>query len=617
MENPSTAPSASPFPYTGSSKADRPSGWKPNVDADNNGRDTVPVGSAHRQGLPADLFAAGEAKWLGVQAQGQVEQPRIMLLSVPYAMKAADAQTLEGLPASAFVLASPGSGASSTPPVATSASGTALPPVSGSGTADYIPLWTDNSGTLGNSILFQLGSGSSARIGVNLKNPLATLDVNGTAAIRGTLEPITSGIATASKGFNSYPLDLEASSFSSTTHKAVMQHFEWRAEPTGNNTNKPGATLSLLFGQDPNTPAETGLSLSDTGLFTFAAGQEFPGTGTVTSVGLSAPSSDFTVSGSPITKSGSISLDWTLAPTSGYEANTIVKRDAGGGFSAGSTEFFTSIAGNAAMTATDDSGSATTAAAYGKSVNGTGVVGQSTNGAGVSGSGSDGVDALGTNYGVYGRGGTGVLGETYSTVGNGLSGINYGGANGLYTYTSSILGASAYLDGPTGHCAIYGNGSLFCTGSKSAVVPVDGGSRQAALYAMDSPENWFEDFGFGRLTNGEATIQLESKFAQTVNTGMDYHVFAVPNGDCKGLYVAEKTAAGFVVRELGGGTSNIAFDYRIVARRKGYENIRLADKTEEFTAKPKPPSPPLRQPSSLKTLERSAAEHLVPGIQSR
>ncbi len=33
---------------------------------------------------------------------------------------------------------------------------------------------------------------------------------------------------------------------------------------------------------------------------------------------------------------------------------------------------------------------------------------------------------------------------------------------------------------------------------------------------------------------------------------------------------------------MGGGTSNIAFDYRIMAKRKGYENVRLADKTKQF-----------------------------------
>jgi hypothetical protein len=131
------------------------------------------------------------------------------------------------------------------------------------------------------------------------------------------------------------------------------------------------------------------------------------------------------------------------------------------------------------------------------------------------------------------------------------------------------------------------------------VVPVDGGSRKVALYAVEAPENWFEDAGSAHLSNGEAVVNLESVFGQTVNSDIDYHVFLTPNGDCKGLYLAQKSATSFVVRELGGGTSNIVFDYRIMAKRKGYEQIRLADKTKLMTpagigsaVKPvRPPSP--------------------------
>jgi hypothetical protein len=65
---------------------------------------------------------------------------------------------------------------------------------------------------------------------------------------------------------------------------------------------------------------------------TFAAGQTFPGAGTVTSVGLAAPTSDFTVSSSPITTSGTLNLGWTIAPTSANTANAIVKRDSLGNF---------------------------------------------------------------------------------------------------------------------------------------------------------------------------------------------------------------------------------------------------------------------------------------------
>src|SRR5580692_1982435 len=78
-----------------------------NVTPDKGGHYTAVLGSTTSQGLPTDLFASGDARWLGVQAQGQSEQPRILLLSVPYALKAGDAETVGGLPPSAFVLAAP------------------------------------------------------------------------------------------------------------------------------------------------------------------------------------------------------------------------------------------------------------------------------------------------------------------------------------------------------------------------------------------------------------------------------------------------------------------------------------------------------------------------------
>jgi hypothetical protein len=68
------------------------------------------------------------------------------------------------------------------------------------------------------------------------------------------------------------------------------------------------------------------------------------------------------------------------------------------------------------------------------------------------------------------------------------------------------------------------NANLACIGSKSAVVPVDG-ARKEKLYAVEAPENWFEDFGSGQLANGVANITLDPTFAQTINSGTEYHVF--------------------------------------------------------------------------------------------
>jgi len=83
-----------------------------NVAADEYGRFAVLLGAASG-GVPIEMFSSGESRWLGVQAiqsrdrDGAVlpEQPRVSLVSVPYALKAADAETLGGLPASAFLLA--------------------------------------------------------------------------------------------------------------------------------------------------------------------------------------------------------------------------------------------------------------------------------------------------------------------------------------------------------------------------------------------------------------------------------------------------------------------------------------------------------------------------------
>jgi hypothetical protein len=76
-----------------------------NVLLDKTGHYTVALGSTSSYGLPTDIFVAGEARWLGLQVQGQPEQPRFLLLSVPYALKAGDAETLGGKPASAYALA--------------------------------------------------------------------------------------------------------------------------------------------------------------------------------------------------------------------------------------------------------------------------------------------------------------------------------------------------------------------------------------------------------------------------------------------------------------------------------------------------------------------------------
>lgn len=135
------------------------------VAPDATGKYSVLLGSTNPYGVPQSTFTGGEARWLGITVNG-VEQPRVMLLSVPYAMKAGDAETLGGLPASAFMQSistgstgtSLGSQSTTTPqrPL-TSTDGSSTGFVLGSGTQNYLPLWLGGA-TLGSSTAYQSGT---------------------------------------------------------------------------------------------------------------------------------------------------------------------------------------------------------------------------------------------------------------------------------------------------------------------------------------------------------------------------------------------------------------------------------------------------------------------------
>ena len=210
-----------------------------NIQVDRLGNYSVMLGSTTSQGLPADLFVSGEARWLGVQVSGQAEQPRVLLLSVPYALKAADAETLGGFPLSAFVLARPGSpavsGNSATAAAGSTsstdaASASAPPPAASNvtttgGTINAIPLFT-TAKNIQNSILTQTGV-TAVNVGGKLNLP-------------------AQGVATATAGKYSRPEDFVASAFNSTSSVAVPQTFQLQAEPAANNTAAPYGTLNLL-----------------------------------------------------------------------------------------------------------------------------------------------------------------------------------------------------------------------------------------------------------------------------------------------------------------------------------------------------------------------------------
>jgi hypothetical protein len=224
---------------------------------------------------------------------------------------------------------------------------------------------------------------------------------------------------------------------------------------------------------------------------------------------------------------------------------------------------------------------------YGYCGGGTGVQGQSSSGPGVYASSSSGigVDASSsTHIGVHGTSGsgTGVQGNSSSGYGVYASSPNNYGVVGISTSGNGVYGqvSNAPQAGVVGRTldasanwALYGFGNIGASGTKSALVPALGGGH-VTLYCVESPEAWFEDFGSAQLSKGSASVGIDPEFAQTIETAQ-YYVFLQAEGECKGLAVGKKTATGFAVQELAGGTSNTPFAYRIVALRRDVAAPRL------------------------------------------
>jgi hypothetical protein len=218
------------------------------------------------------------------------------------------------------------------------------------------------------------------------------------------------------------------------------------------------------------------------------------------------------------------------------------------------------------------------------------AIAQSDEGIGVLAVGQTGVDAVSprnsNGVGVSGRGGTGILGTgditgvVGSAVGNVGTGVSGSGFIGVHA--SSEKGFGLVAQGPaSGFFSAAGYfigqvvvvGDQIVSGAKSAAVPHADGSHRL-LYALESSESWFEDFGEGSLVEGKAEITLDPEFAALVKS-KKYHVFLTPCGDSHGLYVKRKTDKLFEVREQQGGKKNLKFSYRIVAKRKDIKGERL------------------------------------------
>jgi len=123
----------------------------------------------------------------------------------------------------------------------------------------------------------------------------------------------------------------------------------------------------------------------------------------------------------------------------------------------------------------------------------------------------------------------------------------------------------------------FGGGGLVSTSRE------DHTGQNVTLFAPESPMPLYTDYGTGQLVNGSATIDIDPAFAHMIYVNEEdnapLRVIVQLEGDCNGVFVTNKTATGFEVKELNGGNSNVKFTYTVTANTKdviyedeGYHN---------------------------------------------
>ncbi len=210
------------------------------------GRYALLLGATSPEGLPATVLAAGP-QWLGMKFDrpGEVESARAQLTSVPYTLRAADADTLGGRPASAYVLAptssdghttgSTGAQAGGSGEMAASASGRepSVPQAVLPGTVNFLSKYVSGA-DIGDSAVFE----NLGRVGIGTAAPRDVLHINFTNT-NGSL----TGLAVQNLGNT-------ATSYSGTLfydHNGVLGQFQGFNNVTHeyriNNIGKNGASV--------------------------------------------------------------------------------------------------------------------------------------------------------------------------------------------------------------------------------------------------------------------------------------------------------------------------------------------------------------------------------------
>ena len=555
-----------------------------NVHADAKGDYSAQLGASKTEGLPLEIFSSTEARWLGVRINGGTEQPRVLLLSVPYALKAADAQTLGGLPPSAFLLAA---GSASAATNATRRIGDAAGIARRHKTSHDRWWHGDRTGKVRRHRRHRQFANLRYRDQRRYRHQ-HTQDQAGRPGLRHF--PWSADPA----GDRGRHADSRKEFATAECHRVYVQqrHREsCEPKPSAGRWSR-GETIPTKSIWHIESAIRLGLQrpVRDraVGLPTRASsvsllGRRFLGTGdgTVTSVGLSAPNSDFSVSGSPVTSSGTLAFSWLIPPTSGGIGNAIVKRDGNGDFS---TRVMAAI--GITTTSIQSTGSATgpfSATMVGinqasGALNGFGVFGDSFsgNGAGVLAAAEGGGIGVFGQAGFHNLGGQGVFGESFgtqvspngfgpdgvdgishSTLGSGVAAVNTTTGDGLFAQSTG--GFAAFF---LGDVDVDGNLSK-AGGSFKIDHPLDPANKYLYHSFVESPD--MMNIYNGTVTTdarGNATVAMPEWF-EALNRDFRYQLTCI--GGFAPVYVAQEITENQF--RIAGGAPGMKVSWQVTGVR--------------------------------------------------
>ncbi|HLO74809.1 MAG TPA: hypothetical protein VK164_12805 [Flavobacterium sp.] len=117
-----------------------------------------------------------------------------------------------------------------------------------------------------------------------------------------------------------------------------------------------------------------------------------------------------------------------------------------------------------------------------------------------------------------------------------------------------------------------------------AVVNTTKEGNKTVTYAATSTTVDVSTKGTGKLVNGTAKITFDTNYSQLTAKDKPVIVTVTPMGETKGVYIAEVTNNGFIVKENGNGTSNASFYWIAIGEKNNANELNVPSEllTKDF-----------------------------------